>query len=584
MIFAAFVIITFWQGRNDCISKQAAGCYPVRDPFDLAIVAAAFAGACAGFLWWNAAPARIFMGDTGSLALGGALAGMAIITRTELLLAVLGGLFVVITMSSIIQIGYFKMTHRRVFKMAPLQHHFELKGWAEVTIVIRFWITRRTGRRAGPWRVLRRVDYMAALVPSWVATATHDAPWHELAVCVAGVGVSGAAAARVLNTRGASVVVVDAGDGPRQQQAAAELAAAGIDVRLGDGDTLPDGTQLVVTSPGWRRESALFAAAAARGLSGLGRARACMAVARAGRATVVGGDRHRRQDNDDDDARVDAACGWSSDGGAGNIGTPLVDMANAPLDVLAVEFGSFQLHWSPSVVPLAAAVLNVAPDHLDWWGDSFDDYVAAKGLAFAHPSTCAIGNADDASARRLLARAPGRRVSFTLHSPRPHQLGVVDDLLIDRAFVDDAENNAVELATLADLTVPGAHNVANALAAAALARAFGVAPAAIAEGLRTFTPAPHRIAEVAMHRRRAIRRRLEGNQSACGRGVSAFVRLHRVDRRRPREGHCLRRRRARRGPSAARRGRHRCVSARTRRRTRATRPRCPRGRGRGVRD
>jgi phospho-N-acetylmuramoyl-pentapeptide-transferase len=140
MVFAAFVIITFWQGRNDCLTKLAPGCYQVRDPFDLAIVAAAFAGACAGFLWWNAAPARIFMGDTGSLGLGGALAGMAVMTHTELLLAVLGGLFVVITMSSIIQIGYFKLTHRRVFKMAPLQHHFELKGWAEVTIVIRFWI------------------------------------------------------------------------------------------------------------------------------------------------------------------------------------------------------------------------------------------------------------------------------------------------------------------------------------------------------------------------------------------------------------------------------------------------------------
>jgi phospho-N-acetylmuramoyl-pentapeptide-transferase len=140
MVFAAFVIITFWQARNDCQLKPALGCYGVRDPFDLAIVAAAFAGACAGFLWWNAAPARIFMGDTGSLALGGALAGIAVMTRTELLLAVLGGLFVVITMSSIIQIGYFKLTHKRVFKMAPLQHHFELKGWAEVTIVIRFWI------------------------------------------------------------------------------------------------------------------------------------------------------------------------------------------------------------------------------------------------------------------------------------------------------------------------------------------------------------------------------------------------------------------------------------------------------------
>ena len=228
-------------------------------------MAAAFAGACAGFLWWNAAPARIFMGDTGSLALGGALAGMAIITRTELLLAVLGGLFVVITMSSIIQIGYFKMTHRRVFKMAPLQHHFELKGWAEVTIVIRFWITRRSGRCARPWRVLRRVDYMAAVVPSWVATAAHDAPWHELTVCVAGVGVSGAAAARVLARVARRWSRSTPATAPRQQQAAAELTAVGVDVRLGDGDTLPDGTQLVVTSPGWRRESALFAAAADRG-------------------------------------------------------------------------------------------------------------------------------------------------------------------------------------------------------------------------------------------------------------------------------------------------------------------------------
>jgi phospho-N-acetylmuramoyl-pentapeptide-transferase len=140
MVFAAYVIITFWQGRNACTTKLVAGCYQVRDPFDLAILAASFAGACAGFLWWNASPARIFMGDTGSLGLGGALAGLAIMTRGELLLVVLGGLFVAITMSSIIQIGYFKMTHKRVFKMAPLQHHFELKGWAEVTIVIRFWI------------------------------------------------------------------------------------------------------------------------------------------------------------------------------------------------------------------------------------------------------------------------------------------------------------------------------------------------------------------------------------------------------------------------------------------------------------
>jgi phospho-N-acetylmuramoyl-pentapeptide-transferase len=97
-------------------------------------------GACFGFLWWNASPAKIFMGDTGSLSLGGALAGLAITTRTELLLVILGGLFIIITLSVIIQVASFKATGKRVFRMAPLQHHFELVGWAEVTIVIRFWI------------------------------------------------------------------------------------------------------------------------------------------------------------------------------------------------------------------------------------------------------------------------------------------------------------------------------------------------------------------------------------------------------------------------------------------------------------
>ena len=115
-------------------------CYEVRDALDLAVVACAIAGACFGFLWWNASPATIIMGDTGSLSLGAALAGMAIMTRTELLLVVLGGLFVIITLSVIIQIASFRLTGRRVFKIAPLHHHFELVGWAEITIVVRFWI------------------------------------------------------------------------------------------------------------------------------------------------------------------------------------------------------------------------------------------------------------------------------------------------------------------------------------------------------------------------------------------------------------------------------------------------------------
>jgi phospho-N-acetylmuramoyl-pentapeptide-transferase len=142
MVFGAYTIMGIWQNNQFCLITPGPQCYnEVRDPLDLAVVAAALTGACFGFLWWNAAPAKIIMGDTGSLSLGGAMAGFAIMTRTELLLVVLGGLFAIITMSVILQVGYFKLTKgKRLFRMAPLQHHFELLGWAEVTIVIRFWV------------------------------------------------------------------------------------------------------------------------------------------------------------------------------------------------------------------------------------------------------------------------------------------------------------------------------------------------------------------------------------------------------------------------------------------------------------
>jgi phospho-N-acetylmuramoyl-pentapeptide-transferase len=150
MTFAAYVLIGIWEFGQRCTDVVSRTCYTVRDPLDLAIVAAALMGTCFGFLWWNAHPAKIIMGDTGSLALGGALAGLAITTRTQLLLVFLGLLFVIITLSVILQVGYFKLTRgKRLFRMAPLQHHFELLGWGEVTIVIRFWIIAGIGVAAG---------------------------------------------------------------------------------------------------------------------------------------------------------------------------------------------------------------------------------------------------------------------------------------------------------------------------------------------------------------------------------------------------------------------------------------------------
>ena len=140
MVSAAYVLITFWQYRNACATAPGLGCYNVRDPLDLAIIAAATAGACVGFLWWNAAPAGIFMGDTGSLALGGIIAGLSVTSRTEVLAVVLGALFVAEVTSVVVQILAFRTTGRRVFRMAPFHHHFELVGWAETTVIIRFWL------------------------------------------------------------------------------------------------------------------------------------------------------------------------------------------------------------------------------------------------------------------------------------------------------------------------------------------------------------------------------------------------------------------------------------------------------------
>jgi phospho-N-acetylmuramoyl-pentapeptide-transferase len=185
MVFGAYTLICIWQFNQSCSTAPGPKCYEVRDPLDLAVVAAALTGACFGFLWWNASPAKIFMGDTGSLSLGGAMAGFALMTRTELLLVVIGGLFVAITASVILQVGFFKLSGgRRIFRMAPLQHHFELLGWAEITIVVRFWIISGLCVAAGLgifyaewvtgaclWTSWAGVPRGRASGPSWAASA-----------------------------------------------------------------------------------------------------------------------------------------------------------------------------------------------------------------------------------------------------------------------------------------------------------------------------------------------------------------------------------------------------------------------------
>lgn len=321
--------------------------------------------------------------------------------------------------------------------------------------------------------------------------------WNGLRVCVAGLGVSGRAAARVLAGRGARVTVVDARDGEEQRGHAAELEERGVAVRLGDGESLPAGTELVVTSPGWRPDVPLLAAAAAAGIEIIGEVELAWRLRGPGAApwlAVTGTDGKTTV------VRM-LACMLTAAGrkalAVGNVGTPVVEAVAGPgeqYDVLAVELSSYQLHWSGSLAPEAAAVLNVAPDHLDWHG-SMDAYVGAKGKIYARCGVAVYNADDDTSA--ALAEGAERRAGFTLRVPRPGELGVVEDLLVDRAFTGDPANRAEELAALADVRPYAPHNVANALAAAALARAFGVPAEAVREGLRSFVPDPHRIQHVA---------------------------------------------------------------------------------------
>ncbi|MBQ0849700.1 UDP-N-acetylmuramoyl-L-alanine--D-glutamate ligase [Streptomyces sp. BH-SS-21] len=338
---------------------------------------------------------------------------------------------------------------------------------------------------------------------------TTASAWQGMNITVAGLGVSGISAARALAGLGASVTVVDGGDSPAHRERAVPLEQQGIAVRLADADTLPEGTDLVVTSPGWKPGSPLFEAAAEAGVDVVGdveiawRLRGHDGRKAAPWLAVTG--TNGKTTTTRMLASILAAAGLRT-AAVGNIGTPIVDVVlgldeeYADLDVLAVELSSYQLHWAPSLRAHSAAVLNLAPDHLDWHG-SMEAYAADKGRVYEGNQVACVYNVADKATEDLVRAADVeegcRAVGFTLGTPGPSQLGVVDGILVDRAFVEDRHKQAQELAEIADVDPPAPHNIANALAAAALARAFGVPPKAVRDGLRAFRPDAHRIEHVA---------------------------------------------------------------------------------------
>jgi UDP-N-acetylmuramoylalanine--D-glutamate ligase len=329
-------------------------------------------------------------------------------------------------------------------------------------------------------------------------------PWDGVRALVVGIGVSGFAAADNLTHLGAQVTVLAESADEVQREKAGLLEILGASVHIGIGATaaLPGDVDLVVTSPGVPPTAPILTAAAARGIPVWGEVELAWRLRdpeRPGAWLCVTGTNGKTTTVRMLDAALRAHSLRSV--ACGNVGLPIVEavMDPEPYDVYAVELSSFQLHYTSSVSAHSAAVLNVAEDHLDWY-PSLQAYAADKGRIYQRVQRACVYNVADQVTEQLVRDAEvvegARAIGFTLGTPAVGMLGVVDDVLADRAFVEQRQHSAAELCTVADLASPAPHFVANALAAAALARSFGVPPVAVRAGLRSFVPDAHRIADL----------------------------------------------------------------------------------------
>ncbi|CUR54017.1 UDP-N-acetylmuramoylalanine--D-glutamate ligase [metagenome] len=341
-------------------------------------------------------------------------------------------------------------------------------------------------------------------MPSPLSLGRHDS-WEGVRAVVAGFGVSGFAAADNLNHIGASVTALDETLTDERAEKAELLEVLGATVRLGPGATqsLPDEVDLLVTSPGWHPTAPLLAQAAARGIPVWGEVELAWRLRDPENAApwlAVTGTNGKTTTVQMLDSILKAAGLRSV--AVGNVGLPIVEavMDPEPYDVFAVELSSFQLHYASSLSCESAAVLNVAEDHLDWYA-SMAQYAADKGRIYERVQRACVYNVQDPATERLVREADvidgARAVGFTLGMPAVGMVGLVEDILADRAFIEQRSTSAAELCTIGELASPAPHFVANALAAAALARSHGVDPVAVRDGLRSFRPDGHRIATVA---------------------------------------------------------------------------------------
>ena len=330
-----------------------------------------------------------------------------------------------------------------------------------------------------------------------------DSNWSQVRACILGLGVAGFAAADALLHLDAKVMVRDANEGQKQKERATILEILGADVAFGDDTTLPAGIDVLIVSPGVSPLAPIILAAQEAGIPVWGELELAWRLRDPEHLApwlVITGTNGKTTATLMLEAILQAAGLRAV--AAGNIGRSLVEvmMDPRPWDAIAVEVGAPQLPFVYSMSPLASVCLNLAPDHIDLFG-SFDSYRDAKARIYRNTQVAAIFNVADSATIEMVEEAEVvegcRAIGFSLGIPDISMVGVVDEFLVDRAFLDSRKDSALELASIDDLKIPAQHNISNALAASALARAMGVEPRHIRDGLRAWQPAPHRIAHVA---------------------------------------------------------------------------------------
>ncbi len=520
----SYVIIGFWQFNQSCDSvssyQNEYRCYEVASPLDLAIIAASIVGALIGFLWWNTSPAQIFMGDTGSLGLGGALAGprdpqphraaARLHRRPVRDRRGLGG-----APAHLLQ-AHARQAHLPDEPAPPPLRAEGLGGGHGRRALLDH---RRAARGGGRRHLLPGMDHAVEMTDATSDDGTalarpgslhswHD-DWTGLRVAVLGLGRTGFSVADTLVELGADVLVV-AADASPERLALLDVIGGRL-VRPTEEEPVPSelvafAPELVVVSPGYAPTHPLPAWAAEAGIPLWGDIELAWRVrdktgTPAEWITITG--------TNGKTTTTQLTAALLQEGGVravpcGNIGLPVLDVVRHPdgFDVLVVELSSHQLHYMREVRPYSSAFLNLADDHLEWHG-SRAAYAAAKGRVYADTRVACVYNRADRATEDALREADvqdgARAIGFGLDAPGPSDLGIVDGILCDRAFLEERFTSALELTTLDELRAVGLaapHIVQNILAAAALARSYGVEPGVVRQALLRFELDSHRIERI----------------------------------------------------------------------------------------